>query len=463
MIREFRLPELGENIEGGDVVQVHVSKGDSVSKDQVILELETDKATIEVPSTFAGKVKDVHVKAGDAAEVGQLILTIEAGEDGESKEAEPEKKDKGKEKEPEKKDEAAEKEKKAEEKKPKSEKEEEKEEPEQDEEPAPKREEKVSEPEPSKAPESGIKPASGKLAPASPSVRRFAREIGVDVNAVPGTGPGGRISIDDVKRYSKDLHAKRATPAGSPGMLAAPDLPNFAKWGDIEREKMTNIRKATVSSMAQAWNLIPHVTQHDKADITDLENLRKSFSPQAEAAGTKLTVTAILIKVAVAALKKFPKFNCSIDVTNSEVIYKKYYNIGVAVDTERGLLVPVIKNADQKNMLEIAKELGDLAEKARNKKLGLDEMQGGTFTVTNLGGIGGTSFTPIVNWPEVSILGVSRGSQEAIFRDGKFEPRLMLPLSLSYDHRIVDGADAARFLRWICSALEQPFMIALEG
>jgi pyruvate dehydrogenase E2 component (dihydrolipoamide acetyltransferase) len=215
--------------------------------------------------------------------------------------------------------------------------------------------------------------------------------------------------------------------------------------------------------MAQAWNTVPHVTQHDKAEITDLEKLRKSFAPQAEAFGTKLTVTAILIKIAASALKKFPKFNASIDIGNSEVVYKKYFNIGVAVDTERGLLVPVVKNAEQKNILEIAAEVSELANKARNKKLTIEEMQGATFTITNLGGIGGTSFTPIVNWPEVAILGVSRTQNEPVFVDGEYKKRLMLPLSLSYDHRMIDGADAARFVRWICTALEQPFMIALEG
>ncbi len=445
MIKEFRLPDLGEGIEGGDVVQVLVKKGDAVAKDQIVVELETDKATVEVPSNFGGTVKQLHVKAGDAIQIDQLLLTIDEGADGKAASAAEEKEKSA----PEPEIEVIG----ASEEKPK---------------PAPT---PAPKPEPAAPSAPAMQPSAAptkprKLVPASPAVRRFAREIGIDIQLVSGTGPGGRISKDDVKLFSRDQNAKRSSaPAtvAAGGGIAAPPLPNFERWGAVEREKMTNIRKTTVNSMSVAWNTIPHVTQHDKADITDLEKLRKSFAPQAEAVGAKLTVTAILIKVIAAALKKFPKFNCSIDPASAEIINKKFYNIGVAVDTERGLLVPVVKGADQMNMLEIAKEMGGLAEKARNKKLGIEEMQGATFTITNLGGIGGTSFTPIVNWPEVAILGVSRGSKEAIFKDGQFEPRLMLPLSLSYDHRIIDGADAARFLRWICTALEQPFMIAVEG
>ncbi|HXG68953.1 MAG TPA: 2-oxo acid dehydrogenase subunit E2, partial [Blastocatellia bacterium] len=229
------------------------------------------------------------------------------------------------------------------------------------------------------------------------------------------------------------------------------------------REPMTGIRRKTAENMRNAWLTVPHVTQHDQADITELEQLRKQFGKKAEAAGGKLTVTAIALKVAAAALKAFPQFNASIDQANNEIVYKKYYHIGVAVDTDRGLLVPVIRDVDKKNIVQLAVEMGQLAEKARNKKLTLEEMQGGTFTITNLGGIGGTSFTPIVYAPEVAILGISRSSMQPVFRGDKFEPRLMLPLSLSYDHRLIDGADAARFLRWIAEALEQPFLLALEG
>lgn len=456
MIQEFRLPELGENIEGGDVVQVHVKKGDAVKKEQIVLEIETDKATIEVPSPFEGTVKDVHVKAGEMVQVGQLVLTVEAGAEAVATPA-PKPASSTKAAVP-----AAEPEAPA---APEA----------QEAEPAPIAEEKqpqaaekitptVSAAAPT--PQFGLARAAERarrLVPAAPSVRRFAREIGIDIQRVPGTGPGGRISIEDVKRYSRDLNARRTQSADLVIGQVTPPLPDFSRWGEIEREKMSNVRRTTATSMAQAWAAIPHVTQHDKADITELEKLRKDFAPQAEAFGTKLTVTAILIKVAAAALKKFPKFNASIDAANNEIVYKRYYNIGVAVDTERGLLVPVVKKADQKNILEIAAELADLAERARKRKLAIEEMQGATFTITNLGGIGGTSFTPIVNWPEVAILGVSRTQQEPVLRNGKVESRLMLPLSLSYDHRLIDGADAARFIRWICVALEQPFMIALEG
>ena len=240
-------------------------------------------------------------------------------------------------------------------------------------------------------------------------------------------------------------------------------LPDFSKWGEIERKSMSNIRRKTAEHLSYAWSSIPHVTQYDKADITELEVLRKKFAKQAEAAGGKLTVTVILLKIIAAALKKFPEFNASVDMSNKEIIYKSYVNIGIAVDTDRGLLVPVIRDVDKKNIIELAAELAELSEKARDKKLSLDEMQGGNFSISNLGGIGGTYFTPIINSPEVAILGVSRGSKEAVLIDNEFVPRLMLPLSLSYDHRIIDGADAARFIRWVSQALENPFLLSLEG
>ncbi len=445
MIEEFRLPELGENIESGDVVEVLVKKGDKVEKEQILLEIETDKATIEVPSPVAGTVKDIHVKPGQTAEIGQLMLTIDTG--------------------------AGEQEQPAETPAPAAPPAEAPAEPEvaaESSEPEPPRPEAPAEEAP-KLPPAKVMPSidkTRKVAPAAPSVRRFAREIGIDINEVPGTGPGGRISIDDVKRYSKDLNARRSGAGSGTGSGIAfqqQPLPDFSKWGEFRREKMSNIRKSTAVAMSHAWNSIPHVTNHDRADITDLEKLRKAYAAKAEARGTRLTMTAILIKVLASGLKVFPKFNTSIDMENMEIVYKSWVNIGVAVDTENGLLVPVIKNADQKNILDIAVELSELADKARRKKLSLDDMQGGSITITNLGGIGGTSFTPIINWPEVAILGVSRGRYEPVLIDGEFVPRMIVPLSLSYDHRIIDGADAARFLNWIVTALEEPFMIALEG
>ena len=435
---EFKLPELGENITSGDVVNVLVSVGDTIKEDQPILELETDKATIEVPSSVSGVVKEIHMKAGDQANIGQLILTLETS--GSQPAAAPAKAAPA---------------------------------------PPPQPAAKPAEPAPAAkaeapAPPPEPKPASApalegprKLAPAAPSVRRLARELGVIINEVPGAGPGGRISQKDVKAYVKQLNTQRreAPPASAAtvGMPAQPELPDFSKWGEIERERMSAIRRATAKAMSQAWTYIPHVTNFDSVDITELEKLRKLYAKKAEAAGGKLTVTAIIIKVLASALQRFPKFNASIDVANNEIIFKKYYNIGIAVDTERGLVVPSIRDVEKKNIIELAVELNEIAVKARDRKLTLEEMQGSTFTITNLGGIGGTNFTPIVNLPEVAILGVSRGRMEPVYRDGNFEPRLMMPLALSYDHRLVDGADAARFLRWVAEALEQPFLLALEG
>jgi len=286
----------------------------------------------------------------------------------------------------------------------------------------------------------------------------MAREIGVDINEVPGTSAGGRISIDDVKAY-----AKRLVSAAGQGAAAAPPLPDFTRFGEIERQPMRAVRRKTAEHLTAAWVTVPHVTQCDLADITALEELRKKYAPQAEAAGGNLTVTAIAVKVVAAALRVFPQFNASIDMAADEIILKKYVNIGIAVDTDRGLLVPVIRDADRKNILRLSVEIAQLSEKARTRKIALEEMQGGCFSISNLGGIGGTYFTPIVNAPEVAILGISRARMEPVYKDGGFAPRLMLPLSLSYDHRVIDGADGIRFLRWVVEALEQPFLLALQG
>ena len=301
-----------------------------------------------------------------------------------------------------------------------------------------------------------------RLIPAAPTVRRFAREVGMDITQVKGSGPGGRISIDDVKlAVSRQLSSPTS---GSVGVPSA-ELPDFSRWGEIRREPMSKIRSVTAKAMSRAWLTAPQVTNHDLADITELEGLRQAYKARVGAAGGKLTMTAILIKIAASALKLFPDLNASIDPAGGEIIYKDYINIGVAVDTENGLLVPVIKHADTKNITEIAIELDDLAARARTRKLKPDEMQGGTFSISNLGGIGGTGFSPIVNWPEVAILGVSRGRIQPEWDDEieNFEPRRMLPLSLSYDHRLVDGAEAARFLAWFTEAMESPLLLALEG
>lgn len=434
-IVEFHLPDLGENIESADVVNVLVKPGDYIEKDQGIIEIETDKATIEVPSSVSGNVIEVLVKAGDKAKVGQTIVKIESGEiEKESVTDVPEVQ------------------------KPEPT-------------PSPKQEEKIAEPLKQEAKGELPKlqamefdeqpPILKGAAPAAPSVRRLAREIGVDINKVPGTGPGGRITMDDVKAYSKKLHESRAE-GGFVSGIKSEALPDFSKFGEIKKVEMSNIRKKTAEHLSYAWATIPHVTQFDKADITNLEKARKELSKNLEKSGTKLTVTAILVKIIVEALKKYPQFNSSIDMEKKEVIYKNYFNIGIAVDTEHGLIVPVIKDADRKSLTQISIEMNSLAEKARAKKIALDDLQGGCFTITNLGGIGGTYFTPIVNSPEVAILGVSRSSYEPVWNGyGVFEPRLMLPLSLSYDHRIIDGADAIRFLRFVVEALEQPLKLLL--
>ena len=434
-IIEFKLPELGENIESADVLKVLVKKGDSIEQDQGIIEIETDKATIEVPSDVTGMVTDVLVKEGEKAKVGQTIIKVESGEvQDETKEediqeeiseaGEIQKEEKAETKQAEKK------------------------------EPEGKREEFR----PGEIDEQP--PIMTNAAPAAPSVRRIARELGVDINKVKGSGANGRISMDDVKAFVKSINEEIESRGIGVGVKQEA-LPDFSKYGSIERKTMSKIRAKTAEHLSYAWAVTPHVTQFDKADITNLEKLRKEFNPEIEKAGGKLTVTGILVKVLTAAIKQFPQFNSSVDMEKSEVIYKKYYNIGIAVDTENGLLVPVIKNADTKSLKEISVEMNQLAEKARSRKISLEEMQGGCITITNLGGIGGTSFTPIVNSPEVAILGVSRGELTPVYKENRLVPRLMLPLSLSYDHRIIDGADAARFLRWVCEALEQPLKLLI--
>jgi pyruvate dehydrogenase E2 component (dihydrolipoamide acetyltransferase) len=462
MPTDFTLPELGENITAGDVVRVLVSAGDAVKKDQPLLELETDKATIEVPSTVSGTVKDIKVKQGERIKVGQVVLTVDdAAADGGGKAAakpaasaqadRPKPQPAGAPEEgglSQEMPEAAAAPAAAAEPAPES---------------RPKRGEVVdisraarSAPSPQPQPQAEVEPG-GPLPPAAPSVRRLARELGVDIGRVAGSGPAGRISADDVQAFVRNAMAG----GGGAALGAAVPLPDFSKWGEVERKPMSNIRRKTAEHLSHAWNAIPHVTQHDKADITALEALRKQYGAQAEKAGGKLTMTAIALKIVAAALKKFPQFNSSIDVARNEIVYKKSVHVGVAADTERGLLVPVIRDVDRKGVIQLAVELAAASEKARAGKLSLDDMQGAGFTITNLGGIGGTSFTPIVNWPEVAILGVSRGSHEPVYVNNAFEPRLMLPLSLSYDHRVIDGADAARFLRWVAEAFEQPFVMAL--
>jgi len=466
---DFTLPELGENVAAGDVLRILVKPGDTIVKDQPVVELETDKATIEVPSSVAGQVKEIKVKIGDKVKVGQAILSVEGGAGAAApaaKAAEPTKASapssapaagantaaKVPQDEPGL-EQHVEGEKRATADKPGV-----------AERPAPAApSQKVVDINRGARPAGGAPHGDMPMAPASPSVRRMARELGVEINQVPGTGVDGRISIEDVKAYAKRLITSGAASAPGGGLPLGEPLPDFTRWGAIDKQPLRGVRKKTAEHLSHAWVTIPHVTQHDFADITSLESVRKKYAKQVEVAGGALTVTAVAVKIVAAALKVFPQFNSSIDLANGEVIYKKYVNIGVAVDTDRGLLVPVIRDADSKNLTQISVELTQLSEKARNRKITLDELQGGCFSVSNLGGLGGGLFTPIVNAPEVAILGIARGKFQPVYdTDTKqFAARQLLPLSLSYDHRVIDGADGVRFLRWVVEAFEAPFAMSL--
>ncbi|HYX09900.1 MAG TPA: 2-oxo acid dehydrogenase subunit E2 [Bacteroidales bacterium] len=487
MAREIKLPEISENIDTATVVRVLVAEGDKVDEDQSLIEIETEKAASDVPSPAAGTIKEVKVQQGDEIKVGSVILILEEGGGGEEEKEQKKAADKEEEQEQEEgSEEKDEKEGKEEaedenaEEKESGEKEtgkEKEDETEQEEKETSEKEEKESEEEKkeeqrkestksegkSKSGEqeqiSDTEKQKGEQVPASPSVRRFAREIGIDITQVKGTAPGNRITMDDVKAYSKEKNQQdKKGIAGAAGF----ELPDFSKWGDTERKPMSKVRQITAKNTLQSWNSIPHVTQFDKADITNLENFRKQYAGYVEKAGGKLTVTAILLKIAGFALQQFPRFNSSLDSQRNEIVYKKYIHIGVAVDTDRGLLVPVIRDVDKKSITALAVELGEMAEKARNKKISPDEMEGGNFTISNLGGLGGTAFTPVIFPPQVSIMGVSCATTEPVYADGAFQPRQILPLNISYDHRVIDGADGARFLRWVCEALENPFALFLK-
>ena len=473
MIKELKLPEIAENVDTATVLSLLVSEGDTIEEEQNVAEMESDKATFDLPSEIAGTVKEIKVSEGDDVKVGEVVMTIdtEGGGEGEEKAEEEEKEEEKKEeaaeeeekeeKEKEEKEEAAEEKKEEEEKKEKEKEEEEEEEKKAAEKEAgEEKEKKGKKDEADEAEEEEEPKEKGREVPASPSVRRLARELGVDIYKVEGTGPADRITSDDVKSFAKEA-VQKSDQKG----IATDDykLPDFSKYGEIEKKPMDSIRKRTAKNMQASWQTIPHVFQFDKADVTELENFRKKYGKQVEKEGGKLTVTAILLKITAKALQTFPRFNASLDLQNEEIIYKKYINIGVAVDTERGLLVPVIRDVDQKSITELSVELGEIAEAARNKKIKPDQLQGGNLAISNLGGIGGTNFTPIIYRPNVAIIGVSRTSTEPVYIDGEFKPRQMLPLSLSYDHRLIDGAEAARFLRWLCEALENPLLTMFKG
>ncbi len=428
---EFGLPFMGDGIDEAQVVSVMVSVGDAVDVEAEIVEVETDKAVTPVPIDVAGTIQAIHVGEGDTVKPGTPLVTITPGSGAAGKAASQ---------------------------------------------PA------TATPTPAPAapaatPSAPAAPAQPQSPPAqvsvasgapdggpvfaAPNVRKFAREVGVDITRVTGTGPGGRITQDDVKARAR---TQPAAAAGGGGVsIADAPLPDFTGQGEVEATKMSMIAKKTAEHMALCWATIPHVTLHDTVDVTDLEEFRQSQRKRVEKAGGKLTVTAILVKLITSALKEFPIVNASIDTANQQIIYKKYYHIGVAADTPRGLVVPVIRDADQQSLTNVSVQLGEMAAKARDGKLAIEDMQGATFTITNLGGMGIGHFTPIVNHPEAAILGVGRAVPTPVYVDGQLQQRLMMPLSLSFDHRLVNGADGARFMQWLKRAVEQPLSVLIDA
>ncbi|MCU7551203.1 2-oxo acid dehydrogenase subunit E2 [Chitinophagaceae bacterium LB-8] len=478
MQKEIKLPKIAEGVESATVTNILVSEGDAVEKAQSLIVVESDKASVEVPSEAAGKVSTIKVKENDEIKVGDVILVLESEEEEQSTEGAEEKEGEqpteatiGKEVVKEKEEE------------PKKEKvsEEEKTEPKEGtERTAVKKEEKKGEVQPvaggkvqpvaEKEKQPVIKPEEEEKAgeedrvtkeqeiAAAPNVLRLARELGIQVNELKGSGPEGRILEEDVMAYAKEIIQGK----GRRPVQEEPPLPDFSNWGEIEKVPLKGIRRATAKRTAVSWNTIPHVTHFDQAEISKIEELRANKNHLAEQQGGKLTVTAILLKIVAEALQEFPMLNASIDVNGQEIILKKYIHIGVAVDTERGLLVPVVRDVNKKNLINLSVELTELSEKARKGKLTVDEMKGGSFTISNVGGIGGTNFTQLIYHPQAAILGVAKAELKPIFIDGEFKPKLMLPLSLSYDHRLIDGADAARFLRWICDVIENPLNLLID-
>ncbi len=451
MAQEIRVPEVSDGVTEGTVISLAVAVGDRVEADQTLLEMETDKAVVAIPSPFDGTITEIRVAEGDTVAVGAVIMSGEPGGGTVAAPASAPAPAKEPEAVPDEKPVA---------------------DPEPAQAPAP-------EPEPAPAPVAAPAPAADvdltsvregeQVAPAAPSVRRLARELGVDIYQVQGTGPGERISEDDVRVFVRDT-MQRITGGGPaplvsaefPGLHAQRPLPDFTKWGGVTQEPLSKVRSITADAMSYAWSTVPMVTQYDKADIFELENFRKEFNRKADP-DRKLTMTAILIKICAAALRAFPQFNSSLDLAHKELILKDYVHIGVAVDTPSGLLVPVIRDADRKGIETLAIELNETAAKTRERRISPADLEGGSFTISNLGGIGGTAFTPIVYAPQVAILGVSRAEMEPVWDGENFHPRLVMPLSLTYDHRVIDGADGARFLRWICQAIEKPINLVMKG
>lgn len=419
MARSFKLPDLGEGIHEGEVLAVLVDPGAEVKEGDPILEVETDKAAVEIPSPFSGMVKEILVKPGDIIKVGDVLMTFSNGDGAEAPVGK-----KGAEKAPE---------------------------------PA------VA---PVAAPESPKGPGP---VPASPATRRLARELGVDLGQVPPSGPGGLVTAEDVRAFAeKGEKIEEAGPprveepsGAQPITVAPPTLPDFGKWGPVERVPVRSIRRATAKQMALAWSQIPHVTSHDSADMTKLDAFRRKHKAEIEAKGGKLTLTVFALKAVATALKTYPNFNATFDGRAWEIVIKHYYHIGLAVNTDDGLIVPVIRDVDRKSITELAVEVYDLVQRTRARKATLEEMRGGTFTITNVGPMGGGYFAPIINYPEVAILGMGAASmQPVVVEKGgnrqEIVARLMMPIVLCIDHRVLDGADAIRFLRVVIDALEDP-------
>lgn len=456
MATEFKLPHISDGVESAQVSEVLVSVGDELQEGDSIIAIDTDKASVEVPITESGKIKEIKINEGDEVKVGDVILILESINKKEEKASENEDADNSEEDSKQEEDKAKENDKNEKEEKELATGDKADEEEKSDEDDKETKDKDSDEQGNDQNENKKEQSKQYQTVAASPSVRRAAREMGVDIGEVKGSGEQGRISLEDVK-----AHADKGVGTENKDQQDVGGLPDFSQWGTIDTKPLSSIRKATAKNMTAAWDLIPHVTQFDEADITDLEKYRAKLDEKAAKDGVKITVTALLSKLVVNALIQFPQFNASLDLAKEMIIYKKYYHIGIAVDTPKGLLVPVLQDVDKKNLAEIAVEIQELAEKARNGKLKAEEMQGGTFVISNLGGLGGTSFTPIVYHPQVAILGVSRTSVKPVFIEGEFQPREIIPLSLSYDHRAIDGADGARFLRRICDAIEDPYKAIL--
>jgi len=418
---ELKLPKLGEGADSGVVVTIFVKEGDTIAKDQAIIELENEKAVASIPAAEGGVVAAVHVKVGDKLSAGQRILTLSGGGGAAPAPAatRPASKPAAR--------------------------------------PVP-REPEPPAPITTPAVEESDLPVAAPVA--SPSLRRIARELDIDLRRVRGSGAGGRIEMNDLRGYIQRLQAAAARASATPApATTAPARPvaesiDFAKWGPVTKQSVTTLRGVIARRMWENWNTIPHVTQFDDADFTRLNELRKQYAPAYEAKGSKLTLTPLVLKAVAATLKQHPIFNSSLDEAANEIVLKQYVHLGIAVDTEQGLIVPVLRNVDQKSVLDLAKELEVLARKARERKVSADELKGGTFTISNQGAIGGAHFTPIVNKPEVAILGLGRGAMKPVVREGRIEARMLTPLALSYDHRVIDGGSAARFIVDLVAALQ---------